>query len=1721
MISWLFPSQPDALIAPTNEQILEAFEALIASEDAEALRQVMKAYAAVLFSDRALIALYLTVTRERIDEHEEVAQELELYLHLIRYAQLHSIAETYQRLSSAPSETDIIALFPTMAEDWLDLLAQARSLLNQDEHSLVFAIICQETGDIQSHIFDKTRDESLLDQAATHYSTALSLVSQQENSGLWAYLHMQRGIVSLHRRQGERADDVEQSITDLEAALSAITSESDPLLWATANRHLGMAFAERVYNPRAKNLQLAAAAYEAATLVLTLEDAPYDYIDIQQRLADIAVELRQEQQAKAAFSALQEAARYLEQQAMEQLDAENPSHLSTNTELLDPAIVAATVDAWSDIVDRGQLYTFLVEQQDILLTTQAQSRLRALLAEIEATDQDGRAEHLASLVRILENASAFSVEVAWQRYCIEILPALQAALLLSIQPTFQEMQLRIAEQQDVFTSPAMLDALYLIARGSTNSLEAEQIRQRISVLKQIRASHISPPPPPARVVPSVSQEETGNHEPAFSFSPADFAKVNLNDPYFARSIEELTRLPPQKMMTLLPYLSQVGSVVTASRIPDMDNIARLALEQLERHETPFLWASFHWAAAAMALVDFQGDQQQALAHCEAALSVLTRDTIPTAWAILMLTRGVIHMMSINDDTARRCSTAEREAHLRQAIRDFDTVEPAFAQRDNPFEWALLRVTRGMALYEQREIIAGWTNDKVEQVVADFDAAQPIIDKQGSEWHRICLHLYRARVLCVYEGGKRRANLERVISDCNTAIVLCQPRTSPTMAEFWANALVIRGVAYLERIEEGPRENIEQAIKDFDQALTVQTRSKTPDDWAITVINRGNAYMQRIEGEKQQNLEEAIKNCSDAIPVLQASGKVQAAAKGLMNRSLCYMQRVVGDRVQNQRKALADCSDALELFTGAGMRYEQATTLTNRAGIFMQMLAGDRRQNLERALADCDAALVIFSPAETPLLWAKTLVNRGMTRRGLVLSVALSQRGAGMRTFVQRQFNQHSESAFKLLTENVKLFEQALDDFSAALTVFSRDSTPRDWAATLRERAITYAFQTQGYFTGEREANMRRGILDFDAALTVFSRYETPYDWAITITNRGVLYKEMAQFGNRSDAEHALADTKEALSVFTQQAAPSSYCRLQHIRARVFAGLKQWSQAHDALVEARAAQRDLSANAASSQDRTDIIAEFALIDIYTQDAWAILHMDSPDETAAAIALEEGRAQSQRAALDLDDIHLDRIASPEARERMKAFLSARSRWQKLRLASFQHSTVAGGQEGISVAYNAFIEARECVRQHDNPDFMTPIPTFDGIVRALPASDEALVYLVAASQLTNSGGMAMIIARDREGVIRARSLLLPGLEEMALLDLIEVESGQSPLIRAPEAIAALGPAGLNDVAALLLREGIRKVRLIPYNWLGLFPLPATFISIGDGKKYHMTDLFEEVTIVPGARSLEIAHERIRHRDHSRRALLVAGNPTADLPYAEAEAATIQRIAQKQDYPSEQITYLQSKEITRAHVINGLAKARYAHLALHGQYHVGEPRLSRLVLDWDESAVEQERSIYLGEILDGVINVQGVRLIVLSACETSIIDMQRVPNEALGIAAGFMQAGAAAIIASLWAVDDRATFLLMTRFAQYYLGSQATWSPGRAFAAAQRWLREEATNRILADYDPVQGKSSTLRSLRHSYSSAKKVIQRDATRVAIRDPDALPYADPFYWAGFVVIGM
>lgn len=130
-----------------------------------------------------------------------------------------------------------------------------------------------------------------------------------------------------------------------------------------------------------------------------------------------------------------------------------------------------------------------------------------------------------------------------------------------------------------------------------------------------------------------------------------------------------------------------------------------------------------------------------------------------------------------------------------------------------------------------------------------------------------------------------------------------------------------------------------------------------------------------------------------------------------------------------------------------------------------------------------------------------------------------------------------------------------------------------------------------------------------------------------------------------------------------------------------------------------------------------------------------------------------------------------------------------------------------------------------------------------------------------------------------------------------------------------------------------------------------------------------------------------------------------------------------------------------------NELAQYRYVHIATHGLISTAHPELSGLVFSLvDEQGRQQNGFLRMHDLFN--LNLPA-ELVVLSACRTGL--GQELKGEGIiSLTRGFMYAGAARVMVSLWDVNDQATAELMTKLYQSMLGPQRL-SPAAALRAAQ----------------------------------------------------------------------
>jgi CHAT domain-containing protein len=164
--------------------------------------------------------------------------------------------------------------------------------------------------------------------------------------------------------------------------------------------------------------------------------------------------------------------------------------------------------------------------------------------------------------------------------------------------------------------------------------------------------------------------------------------------------------------------------------------------------------------------------------------------------------------------------------------------------------------------------------------------------------------------------------------------------------------------------------------------------------------------------------------------------------------------------------------------------------------------------------------------------------------------------------------------------------------------------------------------------------------------------------------------------------------------------------------------------------------------------------------------------------------------------------------------------------------------------------------------------------------------------------------------------------------------------------------------------------------------------------------------------------------------------------LPFTRQEAEQILALA-----PSSANLKAVDFKANRATVTSTeLGQYRYLHFATHGYLDSERMGLSALVLSLlDEEGKQQDGFLRAHEIYN--LNLPA-ELVILSACQTGL--GKEIRGEGLvGVTRGFMYAGAARVVFSLWSVNDKATSELMAKFYQKML--KEGQRPAAALRAAQ----------------------------------------------------------------------
>jgi CHAT domain-containing protein len=178
--------------------------------------------------------------------------------------------------------------------------------------------------------------------------------------------------------------------------------------------------------------------------------------------------------------------------------------------------------------------------------------------------------------------------------------------------------------------------------------------------------------------------------------------------------------------------------------------------------------------------------------------------------------------------------------------------------------------------------------------------------------------------------------------------------------------------------------------------------------------------------------------------------------------------------------------------------------------------------------------------------------------------------------------------------------------------------------------------------------------------------------------------------------------------------------------------------------------------------------------------------------------------------------------------------------------------------------------------------------------------------------------------------------------------------------------------------------------------------------------------------------------------------------------------------------------------------------HFAGHGAFDAGDPLQSHLLCAADDAG----GAITLRMLLERGTAIRS-RAVLLSACETGLVVAEDPVNDQLGLPGGLLVAGASAVLATFWRVDDLAACLVLSRTVGIWERDAVDLE--RALATAQEWLRTTATVRVVREW--IDG------CIRDA-GGASPELQEARDSLVGQGDDELLFSSALYWAPFHVTG-
>ena len=800
--------------------------------------------------------------------------------------------------------------------------------------------------------------------------------------------------------------------------------------------------------------------------------------------------------------------------------------------------------------------------------------------------------------------------------------------------------------------------------------------------------------------------------------------------------------------------------------------------------------------------------------------------------------------------------------------------------------------------------------------------------------------------------------------------------------------------------------LREAFDYFNQALALQRSLGNRRDEAVTLVNIG------VNHFKSGDFQKALAYSLESLPLRRVTGDRRGEAATLNNIGALYW------RLGQQQQALEYYNQALQLRRETGDRSGEVSTLTNIGVAYRQM------DQVPKALKYLTEALSL----------SRTIGNR-RGEAGTLQELGVVHRLLG-----------EPEKAHEYYNQSLLLRQAVGDKWSEAITL-----------SRIGENYVVWGKPREGLDHSKRALAIHEAVGD-----RAFK--------AITLQTMARAQRDLGQLNDaRINLEAALNIVESTRSTFANQELRTSYLESNQSLYEIYIDLlmqmnKDQSSTADHALAFQVSER------ARARSLLDILTE-SRADIRQGVEPALLERERSTQQQLSV-------RSERFARLLSSKHREE-QEKAARKEIEALLTEYQEIQaEIRAKSPRYAALTQPQPLSLKEIQQLLDKDTLLLEYalgEERSYLwavtpTSVESFELPKRAEIETASRLVY-------------DLFTARNR--MVR--------FEEA---DERHARIGEADL-KYPDAAGALSSMLLGPIANQLKN---RRLLIVGDGVLQYLPFAALPLPDSSGRRLQNNYLpliaRNEVVNLPSASTLAILRKELSGRKRASRTVAVLADPVFDgsdervkatKPRTSSQASGLEptkvngAVTENEltrsvrDLPSEEgslfplprlpftrreaeaiVAFAPAKQYekavdftaSRATALDpGMSRYRYIHFATHVILNTRHPELSGIVLSLvDQDGKPQDGFLLSHEVFN--LNLPA-ELVVLSGCKTGL--GKEVKGEGLlSLTRGFMYAGSARVLVSLWDVNDKSTAELMAHFYEGMLGKQRL-KPAAALRQAQ----------------------------------------------------------------------